>query len=276
MIRASNKPKTHVYNGKKKIHNNYNDNWVTKDIVNKVMAELKPKRCQGYDRIPLVFYLDGKDQLVNVITKLMNKIMLTGIIPEQWKIAKVIPLKKKGNSSDVENFRPISNLSSVTKIFERLILIRIGFIEKQEQIELTGNHQFGFKQGLSTESACLEIQSRIANKCDINEFVAMATIDMSSAFDVVDIKLLLTRLKIMGFPSDLLLVLEHWLSNRLFYCEVDSSVSIMIALEAGTVQGSILGPILYALFTAPLEDLVDQIITYADDNFQIGSRLTEK
>ena len=55
MIRASNKPKTHVYNGKKKIHNNYNDNWVTKDIVNKVMAELKPKCCQGYDRIPLVF-----------------------------------------------------------------------------------------------------------------------------------------------------------------------------------------------------------------------------
>ena len=106
----------------------------------------------------MVFYTDAKCQLLGIITTLMSKVISSGVIPDQWKVAKIIPLYKKGKKDDVENYRPISNLCSITKICEKLILYRINMIEKTENTDLTGTHQFGFKEGRSTESACLELQ----------------------------------------------------------------------------------------------------------------------
>ena len=244
-------------------------------VMQVVIMGLQKKRCQGFDRIPLVFYVDGAEVLLDIITILMKKIIEDGNVPDQWKVAKVIPIMKKGKSTLVENYRPISNLCSITKILERLILNRIKCIEKIEGCDLSGNHQFGFKTGLSTESACLKLQSQIAEHCDAGEFVAVATLDMSAAFDTVDHLLLTKRLKKMGMPKNLLIVIDSWLSDRFFYCEINGRVSRFTKIKAGTVQGSILGPILYSLFTSQLADLVKYLVTFADDNYQIGTAATE-
>ena len=127
-----NEPKINVTLGKRKNFGTYEDDWVNENLVKQVLDNLKPKRCQGYDRIPLVFYTDAKCQLLGIITTLMSKVVSTGIVPEQWKVAKVIPLYKKGKKNEVDNYRPISNLCSITKIFERLILARVKMIEKKE------------------------------------------------------------------------------------------------------------------------------------------------
>ena len=80
----------------------------------------------------------------------------------------------------------------------------------------------------------------------------MATLDLSSAFDVVNVELLLKRLEIMGIPHDIITLLSEWLRNRYFYVSVEGENSCIHHTEVGTVQGSILGPILYALFVSPI------------------------
>ena len=81
--------------------------------------------------------------------------------------------------------------------------------------------------------------------------MAMASMDLSAAFDVVNIELLLTRLRILGLPADVVALIEIWLKNRLFYVQVSDLNSNFIEINSGTIQGSILGPILYAIFVAP-------------------------
>ena len=270
------KPASTVYNGKRKIFGTYANNWVTPELVAHIIDNLKTKRCEGFDRIPLVFYVDGKEELLEVLTNLMAKIMKNGRVPEQWKIAKVVPLHKKGKTNDVNNYRPISNLCSITKIFERLILHRINFIENQERVDLTGSFQHGFKVKHGTETACLDIQSRIAEMCDHGETVALSTIDLTAAFDVVNHELLQKRLKILGLPTALNEVIRDWLHGRSFYCQVNNSVSQLKNITHGTVQGSILGPILFALFIAPLEDITSNLTAYADDNYQLSGNEKEE
>ena len=105
---------------------------------------------------------------------------------------------------------------------------------------------------------------------DGDNFVVMSSLDLSAAFDLVNLDLLLKRLKKMGLPEDVISLLEVWLRNRFFYVEANGHNSMVLNSDIGTVQGSILGPILYALFLRPLYDL-EKLTTFADDNYVIGS-----
>ena len=96
----------------------------------------------------------------------------------------------------------------------------------------------------------------------------MASIDLSAAFDLVNIKLLMIRLTKIGLPKDILRLIELWLSKRSFFVNVKGENSIVIDLNCGTIQGSILGPILYAIYVSPLFDLL-KLTNFADDNFVI-------
>ena len=96
----------------------------------------------------------------------------------------------------------------------------------------------------------------------------MASLDLSAAFDVVNIDLLLTRLETVGLPMDVVKLIKLWLENRYFYVTVNGDNSYMMLSDTGTVQGSILGPILYAIFVSPLFDLI-KMTNYADDNYVI-------
>ena len=94
----------------------------------------------------------------------------------------------------------------------------------------------------------------------------MASIDLSAGFDVVNVNLLVKRLRIIGLPDDVVSLIEIWLKNRMFYVEIDDHVSNIVNTSHGTIQGSILGPILYAIYVSPLFDLTN-ISNFADDNF---------
>ena len=119
-------------------------------------------------------------------------------------IAKTIPVHKKGPKNDIENYRPIANLCSTTKIFEKLILKRIQEIQDDCKVDITNKNQHGFKKGRSNLTLELEIQSMIARALDDDSYAVMANLDLSAAFDVVDINLLLKRLKLIGLPKDVI------------------------------------------------------------------------
>jgi hypothetical protein len=169
---------------------------------------------------------------------------------------------------NIENYRPISNLCSTSKIFEKLILLRIKKLEKFKGIDLTGKSQHGFKSNHSTTTAGLKLQSILARALDEDEYALMATLDLSSAFDVVNVELLLKRIKILGLPDDMITLISEWLSTRYSYVGLDIGNSIVHCTRVGTVQGSILGPILYALFVSPLFDLANMTL-FADDNYVV-------
>ena len=256
-----------VYNGTKKVNSNC-QNFMTKENIITAINSLKVKNCEGYDRIPVRTLIDSTPVTLPILTNLFNLIYIQKSIPEQWKISKVIPIPKAGNPNKIENYRPIANLCSTTKIYEKLILARLTQIEKENNCSLTGKSQHGFKKGHSTCTLGLTVQSVLTHALDENNYALMASLDLSSAFDVVNVKLLLKRLKIIGLPEDVILLVEIWLKQRLFYVDIDGSVSHLCSSDTGTVQGSILGPILYAIFVSPIFDK-EKVSNYADDNYVI-------
>jgi hypothetical protein len=255
-----------VYNGIKKIEVN-NNHFMDRVAVKACIQSLKLKNSEGFDRIPQRVLVDRADFLVEPISVLMDKIYLTKSIPQQWLISKTIPVfKNKGQSKDIENYRPIANLCSTSKIFEKLILRRILEIQEANNIDLTGINQHGFKKGKSTTTLSIDLQSLIARALDEDQIGLVASLDLSSAFDVVNVNLLLKRLKIMGLPSDVIKLISVWLRDRSFYVSVDGSNSITYDSLLGTVQGSILGPVLYAIYVSPLSD-IEFLLTFADDDY---------
>ena len=113
-----------------------------------------------------------------------------------------------------------------------------------------------------------KLQSILARALDDDNYALMATLDLSSAFDVVNVELLLKRLKIMGLPSDIVFLVSEWLTTRYFYVSLEGGNSCIHSCVVGTVQGSILGPILYAIFVSPIFDLA-RLTMFADDNYII-------
>ena len=254
-----------VYNGTRKLHSNP-ENFMTPENVYKSIKSLKSKNCEGFDRIPVRILTDGINEITPVLSHIFNLIYKQKQIPDQWRVSKVIPLFKKGNPNMIENYRPISNLCSTSKIFEKLILHRLNELETINNISLTGKPQHGFKKGHSTATLGILIQSLLANALDKNQYALMASLDLSAAFDVVNIELLIKRLDSVGIPADVVSLIGTWLSERIFYVSINGDNSYFIATNSGILQGSILGPILYAIFVAPLFDL-EKLSNYADDNF---------
>ena len=257
-----------VHNGNRKIIN-INEFSLNENDISECIKGLKIKNCEGYDRIPQRVLIEGIEIILAPLTKLFKLIIAQNKIPEQWLISKTIPIHKKGPKQNIENYRPISNLCSTSKVFERLILSRIKSLEQLNNVDITGVNQHGFKKNKSTSTLGIQIQSLIARALDEDNHAIMASIDLSSAFDVVNIKLLLKRLRVVGLPADLVALIEIWLTNRNFYVEVNGATSIFYDSNSGTIQGSILGPILYAIFVAPLFDLTD-LLNFADDNFSLS------
>jgi hypothetical protein len=256
-----------VYNGTQKLTPTDLD-FMQESDVETAINSLKNKNCEGHDRIPVRILADGKLLLLKPLTQLFRKIYQTRQIPEQWLISKIIPIHKKGQMKNVENYRPIANLCSCSKIFEKLILQRIRKLEFDNKIDLTGKSQHGFKPNHSTLTAGLKLQTLITRAVDEDMYALMASLDLSSAFDVVNVELLLKRLNIIGLPSDVIDLVSVWLTNRYFYVSLDGSNSCVHECSVGTVQGSILGPILYSIFVSPLLALTD-LTLFADDNYAL-------
>jgi hypothetical protein len=255
-----------VFNGNKRI-NAENNFFMNKNDVYECLKSLKCKNSEGFDRIPQRILLDGAEILIDPLTSIFEKIYQQKTIPDQWLVAKTLPVfKNKGDKKDIESYRPIANLCSVSKVFEKLILKRILSLQDENNCDLTGTNQHGFKKNKSTSTLSIELQSLIARALDEDNFVLVASLDLSAAFDIVNVNLLLKRLGIIGLPEDMISLIKVWLKGRSYYVSIDGSNSAIYDLLLGTVQGSILGPILYALFVSPILDL-ERLFAFADDNF---------
>jgi exonuclease III len=258
-----------IYNGER-LDKTPDENFFTMENVKKAISELKPKTCFGFDRIPLKVIKHGGEILLKPIHKILNMIYEQNVIPEQWKTSRIIPLHKKGSRRKIENYRPISNQCSLTKIFEKLMLQRILKVEDDAKSDFFGKRQHGFRKSKSTVTAAMNLQHDIATALDQDDYYAVASLDLSAAFDVINLELLMKRLEIMGLPDDIRRMLGAWLFGRTGFVEVESYCSEIFDIDNGTVQGSGLGPVLFNMFMRPFMTSSGSL-SYADDSY-MGSR----
>jgi hypothetical protein len=147
-------------------------------------------------------------------------------------------------------------LCSLLKFFEKSIIKQIEEFQKLQVVGKTANAQLGIKKFRSTATAGLTIQSLLVRALD-NYYAMMSSLDLSTAFDVVNVKLLVKRLKFVDINIDVTDLFKIWLTNCKYYVNVDSYCSIYFTLESGNLQGSILSPFFYIIFVSPFFDLTD-------------------
>ena len=126
--------------------------------------------------------------------------------------------------SNIEsNYRPIANLCSASKNFEKLILRQINEIAEENKVDITNTRQHGYKKNKVTLTLGLELQSIIARALDEKNHVLMASLDLSAAFDVVNRELLFKQMQVMGIPNNIRALLEDWLIDRVSYVELNGT-----------------------------------------------------
>lgn len=230
-----------------------------------IIRKLKHKKAPGDDLISNKTIKEmprkAKVKLLNII----NASLRLNYFPTDWKLANIINIPKPSKDWRYpENHRPISLLPAFSKIFERIILSRL--LKEVKKLDLLPSEQFGFRKGHSTNQQTLRLVELIHKGFAEKNFTAIAYMDVSKAFDKVWHHGLIHKLNAAGISTNLVKIIRSFLQKRSFKVKVEDSFSSNHPILAGVPQGSVLGPILYNLYThdIPKNDY-SEIALFADD-----------
>ena len=239
------------------------------DDLSKLILPFVSKSCD-LDPLPGVILKRTIEMLLPSITTIVNLSLNTAIVPSNLKEAIVRPVIKKQKlpPDEFSSFRPISNLTFLSKVVEKVVASQL--TEHLEKNDLHEKFQSAYKKFHSVETALLRVHNDILQAIDKQSAVILVLLDLSAAFDTVDHNILLERLSSRyGINGKALRWFKSYLSDRCFRVKVNGASSSSQLLECGVPQGSILGPILFLLYTAPIGDIMRKCNTnfhlYADD-----------
>jgi hypothetical protein len=222
------------------------------------------------DQIPTWLLKSCIDSLIDPITNLINLSLSEGRFPSQFKTAVVRPLLKKHPvpHEDLNSYRPISNLNFISKILERVISSRL--TAHLNTFPALCPFQSAYRKFHSTETALLRIYNDLTLAINQQKVTALVLLDLSAAFDTIDHQILLTRLSsYFGVTGSAISLLSSYLLHRSQFVSINSHSSPSVSLTTGVPQGSVLGPLLFTLYTTPLGSLLGDtplsFHLYADD-----------
>ncbi|XP_065667552.1 uncharacterized protein LOC136087866 [Hydra vulgaris] len=195
-----------------------NDNLTEEELLCAV-SSIKPQKSIGVDNISGNIIINSIKLITIPLLCIFNLSLKEGVFPEKIKIARVVPIFKSGNPSDVTNYRPISVLTCISKVLERIMYNRLYSFLIQNNILY--NKQFGFKSGHSTDHAILHLVHDIFKGFNEKKYTLGGVIDLSKAFDTVDQLILLFKLEFYGIKNSNLAWFKSYLSNRKQYISYD-------------------------------------------------------
>ena len=238
---------------------------ITENDTITIINNIKPKKSCSHDQLSTELLKHIMNPLIQPLTHVINQMINTGLFPDNLKIAKVKPLFKKGDKSLFTNYRPISLLPAISKVFEKVIFKELYAYFTENDIFFKS--QYGFRSKHSTELAALELMDRIVLDLENKGTPFSIFIDLSKAFDTLNHDILLQKLKyygIKGISNDLI---NNYLTNRRQYVEIDGISSKYQLISTGVPQGSILGPLLFIIYMNDINKSSDKFdfILYADD-----------
>ena len=242
---------------------------VSESDVKKCILQSAPKTCD-LDPIPTPLLIECLDSLLPSLTALFNSSLSSGVFPQTFKTAIVTPLLKKPSldPNELKNYRPVSNLCFISKILEKLVLSQLSSY-------LTSNNlhnplQSAYRPGHSTETALLKVVNDLLLSLDNGNVSLLALLDLSAAFNTIDHSILLHRLEHdFGVSGTALQWFSSYLTNRSQSVVVNGLLSDPSLISSGVPQGSVLGPVLFVIYTTPLSAVIQthSVLhhSYADD-----------
>lgn len=238
---------------------------VTEVEVLNIIQSLNSKAAAGFDGISVRVVKDSATALTPVLTKLINECFLRGEFPDALKVARVVPIFKNGSKSDPGNYRPVSILPIISKIFE--IAIKNRLLDFMMLNSIIHENQYGFQKNSNTTAACLNLIENIYKNIENKKKAASLFIDVRKAFDSVDHVVLCDKLGKIGLKGIALDLLKNYLVNRKQYVMFDDHRSSQLLIKTGVPQGSILGPFLFIIFMNDIFDcrINGSLQLYADD-----------
>ena len=229
---------------------------VTLQEIRHIILKAPSKSCE-LDPLPSWLLKECVDELSPIVTSIVNASLNHAIVPLSLKTALIRPLlKKPGLDKEVlKNYRPVSNLSFISKVLEKVVGKRLD--DHMLDNNLYSSVQSAYRERHSTETALLKVQSDILTALDSGSGAVLLMLDLSAAFDTIDHGILLFRLNsLYGISGDALDWFKSYLSNRVQRVIIGDTVSECKGLNFGVPQGSVLGPKIYCMYTKPISDII--------------------
>lgn len=235
-----------------------------KEVKAIIKSSINLKKAPGYDMISGKMIKELPDKCIQLICYIFNAISRNGCFPRAWKTAQIIMIPKPGkDETQVTSYRPISLLPTLSKLYEKMLLIKLHPI--LEQGNIIPAHQFGFRNQHSTIEQVHRIVNVIKTALDRRKYCSAVFLDVAQAFDKVWHHGLIAKIKHL-LPSQFHNILENYLLGRQFFVKFKGAETKLHNIEAGVPQGSVLGPVLYLLFTSDLPISDNSLTsTFADD-----------